>query len=121
MTRVLANAATGDCTMAKAQPIPPGCDRVIPHLTVKGAAEALEFYQRAFGAKEVMRMLAPDGKSMMHGEFKIGSSLFFLNDEFPQMNSLSPQSLSGSAVTLTLYLEDVDKVFNQAVTAGAKP
>jgi PhnB protein len=107
--------------MAKTQAIPPGCERVIPQLVIKGAAEAFKFYEKAFGAKEVMRMPGPDGKSIMHGEFKIGSSLFFLNDEFPKMYSQSPVSLKGTTVALTLYVEDIDKVFNQAVAAGAKP
>jgi uncharacterized glyoxalase superfamily protein PhnB len=105
--------------MAKTQAIPPGCERVIPHLVVKGAAEAIKFYEKAFGAKEVMRMPGLDGKSIMHAEIKIGASLFFLNDEFPHCHS--PVTLKGSPVTLTLYVEDVDKVWGQAVAAGAKP
>lgn len=104
--------------MAKA--IPPGCERVIPHLVVKGAAEALAFYAKAFGAKEVMRMPGPDGKSIMHAEMKIGDSLIFLADEM-SAQCKSPSSLGGSAVTLTLYFENVDKAYNQAVAAGAKP
>jgi PhnB protein len=107
--------------MAKAQAIPTGCERVIPNLVIKGAAEAFKFYEKAFGAKEVMRMPGPDGKTIMHAEFKIGSSLFFFNDEFPKMYSQSPVSLKGTTVALTLYVDDVDKVFKQAVAAGAKP
>ena len=107
--------------MAKVQPIPTGCDRVIPYLVVKGAAEAIKYYEKAFGAKEVMRMPGPDGKTIGHAEIKIGPSLFYLSDECPTMNAYSPLHLKGSSVTLTLYVADVDKAFSQAVAAGAKP
>ena len=102
--------------MAKA--IPPGCEHVIPHLVIKGAADAIKFYDKAFGARELSRMAALAGKSIMHAQIKIGPSLFFLSDEFPHCQS--PVSLKGTAVALYLYVEDVDKVFNQAVAAGAR-
>ena len=105
--------------MAKANPIPAGCERVIPHLTVKSAAEAIKFYEKAFGAKEIIRMPGPDGKSIMHAEIRIGPSMFFLNEEHPAMKCLSPQSLNGTPVALTMYVEDVDKSYAQAVAAGA--
>ena len=95
-------------------------EHVIPSLVVKGVAEAFKFYEKAFGAKEVMRMPGPDGKGIMHGEFKIGASLFFMADESPKMNCLSPLALNGSPVSMYIYVEDVDKIFNQAVAAGAK-
>ncbi|MCI0380453.1 MAG: VOC family protein [Gemmataceae bacterium] len=104
--------------MAKVQPIPPGCDRVIPHLVIKGCAEAIPFYAKAFGAEEVMRMPGPDGKSVMHAEIRIGNSLIFLADEWPGYPSAA--TLKGSPVSLTLYVEDADKAYNRAVAAGAK-
>ena len=104
--------------MAKASPIPPGTERIIAHLVVKNAAEAISFYQKAFGAKEIMRMPGPHG-AIMHAELRIGPSIVYLADEFPGMTR-SPQTLGGSAVTLTMHCEDADAVYNQAVTAGAK-
>ena len=105
--------------MAKVQPIPPGCERVIPHLVVKGAARALDFYQKAFGAKELFRMPGPGGK-IMHAEIKIGDSPVMLADEFPEMDARGPQTLGGTPVGLMIYVENVDAVFDRAVTAGAK-
>ncbi|MBI3407959.1 MAG: VOC family protein [Planctomycetes bacterium] len=104
--------------MAKVAPVPPGHDRIIAHLVVKNAAEAIVFYQKAFGAKEIMRMPGPHG-CIMHAELRIGPSILFLADEFPGMTR-SPQSLGGSPVTLALYCEDPDAVYNKAVAAGAK-
>jgi uncharacterized glyoxalase superfamily protein PhnB len=102
------------------KPIPEGHHTVTPHLIVRGAAEAIEFYKKAFGAVELGRSPGPDGKSIIHAMIRIGNSLLFLNDEFPAMGCRSPVAMGGSAVTLTLYVEDVDKVFQQAVAAGAK-
>jgi PhnB protein len=104
---------------AKAQPIPQGYHSVTPYLTVKDAAKAIDFYQRAFGAKEVMRMNGPEGK-ITHAELKIGDSMIMLADEMPGNNAKSPQSLSGTTVGIFLYTDDVDHVFRQAVSAGAK-
>jgi PhnB protein len=102
------------------KPIPPGYHTVTPYLTVKGAAQAIEFYKRAFGAQEVERMPGPDGKSVMHAELKIGDSIVMLSDEFPQMGTRSPQTLGGSSGYLFLYVSDVDAAFKRAVDAGAK-
>ncbi|MGH7411004.1 MAG: VOC family protein [Candidatus Methylomirabilis sp.] len=107
--------------MAKrAKAIPEGYHTITPHLTVRGAAQAIEFYKRAFGAKVRMRMPGPDGKTIMHAELKIGDSIVFLNDEFPDMGCRSPQSLGGTASGLFLYVRNVDAAFNRAVAAGAK-
>ncbi|HWC05498.1 MAG TPA: VOC family protein [Methylomirabilota bacterium] len=104
--------------MAKA--IPDGYRTVTPYLTVKGAAQAIDFYKRAFGARESERMTGPDGKSVMHAEIQIGDSLVMLSDEFPQMGSRSPQTLGGTTAAIFLYVPDVDAAFQQAVDAGAK-
>jgi len=107
--------------MAKrAKAVPEGCHTVTPYLTVRGADRAIEFYKKAFGAKELMRMPGPGGKSIMHAEIKIGDSRIFLSDEFPEMGSRSPQSLGGTANSLHLYVEDVDAAFKKAIAAGAK-
>jgi uncharacterized glyoxalase superfamily protein PhnB len=100
------------------KPIPDGMHTVTPHLIVKGAGEALEFYKKALGAEEVLRMPGPDGR-VMHAEFKIGDSLVFLCEEYPEMGCKSPVSLGGSPVSLNLYVEDCDGAFNRAVGAGA--
>jgi PhnB protein len=104
--------------MAKA--IPDGYRTVTPYLTVKGAAQAIDFYKRAFGARESERMTGPDGKSVMHAEIQIGDSLVMLSDEFPQMGSRSPQTLGGTTAAIFLYVPDVDAAFQQAADAGAK-
>lgn len=103
-----------------AKPIPPGTHTVTPHLVIKGAAEALEFYKKAFGAQVIGVHYGPDGKSIMHAQIKIGDSPVYLADEFPGGGCRSPRSLGGSAVMLNLYVEDCDTVFNRAVAAGAK-
>jgi PhnB protein len=100
------------------KPIPEGYHSVTPYLIVKDAARALEFYKKAFGAKETMRMAGPGGK-IGHAEIRIGNSAVMLADEFPQMGASSPQTLGGSPVGLMIYVEDVDSRFNQAVAAGA--
>lgn len=98
--------------------IPEGYHSVTPYLIIKGAAKALDFYQRAFGAKETVRMAGPGGK-IMHAEMRIGDSMVMLADEHPEMNARSPESFGGSPVMIHLYVEDVDAVFNQAIAAGA--
>jgi len=103
-----------------AKPIPDGYHTVTPYITVQGAADAIEFYQRAFGAKEKERMPGPDGKSVMHAELTIGDSVVMLSDEFPGMGSRSPRALGGSTGYLFLYVTDVDAAFKRAVDAGAK-
>lgn len=103
----------------KVKSIPDGYHTVTPYLIIKNAANALEFYKNAFGAKELFRMPGPDGR-VMHAEIKIGDSRIMLADECPEMNARSPQALGGSPVSLLLYVENVDTFFNQAVSAGAK-
>jgi PhnB protein len=102
-----------------AKPIPDGYHSVTPYLIVAGAAEALEFYRRIFGAKERMRMPGPGGM-VMHAEIEIGDSMVMLADEFPQMGALGPKSVGGSPVLIALYVEDVDSVVAAAVAAGAQ-
>jgi PhnB protein len=99
--------------------IPDGYHTATPYLIVNGAARALEFYQRAFGATELMRHPGPGGK-IMHAEFQIGDSRIMLADEFPEFDARGPQTIGGTPVGLALYVEDCDAVFNQAVSAGAK-
>lgn len=101
------------------KPIPTGYHSVTPYLTIKGATKALEFYQKAFGAKERMRMPGPDGK-IGHAELEIGNSVIMLADEFPEMGNKSAKTLGGSPVGMMLYVEDVDSFVSKAVKAGAK-
>ena len=102
--------------------IPEGFHSATPSLTVRGADKALDFYKRAFGAVERMRMPGPGGK-IVHAEIKIGDSIIFLSDEFAEMKgaSRSPQTLGGASGGVCLYVADADAVFQQAVRAGAKP
>jgi PhnB protein len=101
------------------KPIPDGYHSVTPYLIVKGGAEALDFYKRAFGAVELCRMTGPGGK-VCHAEIRVGDSPIMLADEFPEMDALSPQSRGGSPVGLMIYVEDVDARYNQAIAAGGK-
>ncbi len=101
------------------KPIPEGFHTVTPHLTVKDAAAAIEFYKKAFGAEEIARMPGPDGK-IMYAELRIGNSPLMLNDEFPEMGSHGPKAGEGSAVTVHLYVNDCDAFFDRAVKAGAQ-
>ncbi len=104
---------------ASLKPIPQDFHTVTPSLIVRNGARAIEFYKKALGAEELMRMPGPDGK-IMHAELKIGDSIIFLTDENPDMGCKSPQTLGGSAGTLYLYVEDVDKAFQRAIDAGGK-
>ena len=103
---------------SRVKEIPKGFHTVTPYLTVTDSARAIDFYKRAFGAEELFRVDAPDGK-IAHAEIKIGDSIIMLCDEMPGWGR-SPQSLGGTAVNIFLYVKDVDQVFNQAVAAGAK-
>jgi PhnB protein len=99
--------------------IPEGYRTATPYLIVKGAADAIEFYKRAFGATETMRMADPQGQ-IGHAEIKIGDSVIMLADEHPAMGYRGPRSLGGSSVSILLYVENVDGVFERAVKAGAR-
>lgn len=99
--------------------VPDGLQTVAPHLTVRGGVAAIEFYKKAFGAIERRRSPTPDGK-LLHGELQIGDSRIFLNDEFPEMGAVSPEALNGTPIVLHLQVEDVDSLYKQAVSAGAK-
>jgi PhnB protein len=101
------------------QPIPTGFHSVQPYLVVNDAAREIDFYQRAFGAKENFRMAGPDGK-IGHAEIKIGDSIIMLADEMPQSGTRSPRSLGGTTCGIFVYVPDVDATFKQAVSAGAK-
>src|SRR5262245_22832293 len=103
----------------RVKPIPSGFHTLTPHLVVKDAVQAIEFYKKAFGAEEMGRAPGPDGKTLMHAERKIGDSRIFLVDEFPDMNCHGPQSIGGTPVTIHMYVDDVDSAFAKAVAAGA--
>lgn len=102
----------------KINPIPAGYHSVTPYLIIKGAARALDFYQRAFGATELMRIPGP-GDQIGHAEMLLGDSHIMLADECPQMKALSPQTIGGTPVLLHLYVPDADAMFAQAIAAGA--
>src|SRR3984893_3975175 len=104
---------------SKPKPIPDGYHTATPYLIVKEAARAIEFYKKAFGATELMRMAQPDGK-IGHAEIRIGDSPIMMADEHPEMGARSPQSYGGSPVSILLYGKDVDIMASQAVAAGAK-
>jgi len=97
-----------------------GFHAITPGLVVKGADRAIEFYKKAFGAEESVRMSGPDGRSIMHAELRIGDSIFFVGEENPEMGALSPQTIGGTPVTMNLYVTDADAVFKRAVDAGAQ-
>jgi PhnB protein len=101
------------------KPIPDGYTTVTPYLYIRGAAGAIDFYKKAFGATELFRMPGPNG-CVMHAEIRIGDSCIMLADEFPDMGARSPQTLGGVSSSIMLYVEDVDHRFDQAVKAGAK-
>jgi PhnB protein len=102
-----------------AKPIPDDYPRVAPYLVVDGAAAAIDFYTSVLGATERMRLAAPEGK-VGHAELQIGNSVIMLADEAPDMDIRGPKSFGGTPVTLHVYVEDVDTVFDRAVGAGAK-
>jgi PhnB protein len=100
------------------KPIPEGYHTATPYLAVDDAAKAIEYYKKAFGAKERVRMEAPGGK-IGHGELEIGDSLVMLSDPFPQSSTRPPKELGGTSASVFMYVEDVDAVVKQAVDAGA--
>jgi uncharacterized glyoxalase superfamily protein PhnB len=103
---------------AKVKAIPQGYHSVTAHLIVDRGAEAIEFYKRAFGAEELVRMPGPDGR-LMHAEIRIGDSPIMLADESPEMGNKSPKTLGGTACGLMIYCENVDQLFERATKAGA--
>ncbi|MEJ2509602.1 MAG: VOC family protein [Gammaproteobacteria bacterium] len=106
-------------TQTKVNPIPDGMHAVTPHLICAGAAQAIEFYTRAFGAVELSRLPDPQGR-LLHASLRIGDSTVMLTDEFPEWGSLGPKSLEGTPVTIHLYVDDADAFLERAVEAGAK-
>jgi PhnB protein len=102
------------------KPIPEGYHSVTPDLTLKDSLKAIKFYKKAFGAKEMGIFPSPDGKSTMHATIKIGDSIIMMGDERPGQSCESAETLGASPVSLFIYVPDVDKVFNQAVDAGAE-
>jgi uncharacterized glyoxalase superfamily protein PhnB len=103
----------------KIKPIPEGMHTVTPHLVCAGAAQAIEFYKKAFGATDEGRLPGPDGR-IMHAQIRINGSAVMLVDEMPEWGSLGPKALKGSPVTIHLYVDNVDTVVDRAVKAGAK-
>jgi uncharacterized glyoxalase superfamily protein PhnB len=104
----------------KVNPLPQGYHTVTPNLIVDNSARALEFYQKAFGAEETVRMPGPGG-SILHAEMRLGDSIFMLHDEMPDMGGKSPKAYGGTPVSFYVYVEDVDAAWKRAVDAGAKP
>lgn len=104
--------------MADVKPIPDGYPQITPYLCVDGADAAIEFYAKVLGATERMRMPSPGGK-IGHAELTLGDSVIMLSDEHPEMDVRSPKAIGGSPVAISVYVEDVDAVFEAAVAAGA--
>jgi uncharacterized glyoxalase superfamily protein PhnB len=112
-------AAKAKAAKAKGtQPIPEGFGTITAHLVIEGAGDAMDFYKRAFGAKELGRMPGPDGQRLMHGLMQIGDSMVMVVDAFEEWGVKGPKGLGGSAVTLHVYVPDVDYAFQRAVDAG---
>src|SRR5919198_4439378 len=105
--------------MADVKPIPDGYPRVTPYLHVDGAAAAIDFYTKVLGAKERMRMPAPEGR-IGHAELEIGDGLVMLADEAPDMGVRGPRTVGGTPVAISVYVDDVDSVFERAIAEGAK-
>lgn len=103
----------------RAKPVPTGFHTLTPHLIVRDADKALEFYKNALGAEVLGVARMPDGK-VLHASLRIGDSMLMLNEEFPEYGGLSPLSVGGTGVTIHIYLENVDQAFNRVVDAGAK-
>ncbi len=99
--------------------IPDNYHRVTPYLIIQGAADAIDFYKKVFGATEIMRMPGPDGK-IGHAELKVGDSVIMLADENLEMGHKGPRTFGGSPISLLLYVEDVDRTVKEAVTSGSK-
>jgi PhnB protein len=119
MPRSASRAKRSRPRTASPSPVPPGYPTLIPYLAVSGGTAALEFYKKAFGAKELVRNTTPDGK-LIHGRLKIGTSILMLSDVFPGAGVASPASVGTTTVTLHLYTKNVDALWDRAVAAGAK-
>ena len=104
--------------MSDVNPIPDDYPRITPYLCVDGAAEAIDFLAEVFGATERMRVPMPDGK-IGHAEVAIGDGLIMVSDEYPEMGVIGPKTIGGTAVTLSVYVEDSDATFDKAIAAGA--
>ncbi len=105
--------------MSPVKPVPDGYHSIQPYLHIRGAAQAIDFYRKAFGAVEVMRMPQPDGK-IGHAEIRLGDSIVMLADEAPERNIHGPEHFGGSPMSLMFYVDDCDAVYGKAVAAGAK-
>src|SRR5437879_12420260 len=101
------------------EPVPKGFRTVPPYLSINGAAAAIDWYKKAFGAKEIVREPTPDGK-LMHAQIRIGDSILMMSDVFPGASSQSPDVLGNSPVTLQVYVKNVDMLWQQAVNSGVK-
>ena len=119
MKSELTQEATSTSTARAKQPLPDGMHSITPHLVCAGAADAIEFYKKAFDAVEISRLEGEDSK-LMHAAIRIGDSTVMLVDESPEWGMVGPKSLKGSPVTIHLYVDDVDAAVEQAVRAGAK-
>jgi uncharacterized glyoxalase superfamily protein PhnB len=106
--------------MGQTKPIPKGLHTVTPNLVLRDCARAIQFYQRALGAKELMRMPSPDGQRIWHAELKIGDSIIYLSDEMPGGQARAPTASEPAAMSIQLYVEDCDDLFARAVKAGAR-
>lgn len=105
----------------KAEGLPEKYPSVTAYMTVRGALKAIEFYKKAFGAKELTRSMGPDGQSLWHAQIKIGDTIVMMSDEFPEVgHTASPETLGGTTVSLQLTVPDADAAFKRAVDAGAK-
>ncbi|MES2921686.1 MAG: VOC family protein [Verrucomicrobiota bacterium] len=118
MTPQTAEATRGSSTKSNVDPVPNGMHTVTPHLVCAGAADAIEFYKKAFSAVEICRMPMPDGR-IMHAGITIGDSMIMLVDEMPDWDCLGPNARGGSSVTIHLQVENADALFEQAVKTGA--
>lgn len=105
--------------MGQSKPIPRGLHTITPSLVFRDCGRAIQFYERAFGAREIMRMRSPDGARIWHAELQIGDSRLYLADELPGATAHAPTAMEPAAVSIQLYVEDCDALFAQAVKAGA--
>ena len=104
---------------AEPSPIPPGFGTVTAYLTVEGGLAAMEFYNKAFGAKEIARRVSPNGK-LIHGQLQVGDTMVFLSDVFPDSRTAAPSSIGTTTVTLHIYADNIEALWDRAVAAGAQ-